>query len=465
MRRWALQVRSKPAPLVVVGAGLAGLAAAHTLRQAGEDVVVLERSSEPGGRVRSHRSGAWLWEEGPHLYSGVSREFLDLADSLGVVRAGASPGAERRFLVHDQRVISVPGSTGEMLSSPLLSVAGRLRLLREPFIAAGDATTESVTDFTRRRMGTEFSARFVEPVVGAMYAADPGDLLARYAFAESVRHEARAGSILKGRMRASRAARREGLRPIPSWSCAGGAAEFPLQLGKALGDALMLNSEVTRIARAEEGWNLHLANGDEMAARGIVVTISAESLGSGLIGGADALHDLAALADLPHARSLTLSLGFRREDVTHPLDGFGMTVPIGEGLAFRDCIFASTIFPERAPNGHLLLTFHLGRRDEPVAEVEPDADIVRRILPQLRQLLGVTAEPCFVARSERQSLIPLPRPGHDRFLTIADALEEECRDIALCGRWRDGLSDGALMAGGGEAARRLRGRLAHASPS
>lgn len=446
---------SHRAPIIVVGGGLAGLSAAHTVRAMGRPVLVLEATERVGGRIRTLRDGPWLAEAGPHLFGGMSAEAMALFDELGVERCGAAAGADRRFLIHQGDLVAVPGSTSEMLGTPLLSVAGRLRLLREPFLPRGGHAEESVAGFVRRRMGKEFSMRFVEPVIAAAYGGDPTTLLARYAFAESVEFEARSGSILKGRMRASRTARREGRRPVAPWTCRGGGSDLPERLAGALGDDVRMRAEVTRVTRESEGWEVVTHDGTAYAASGVVLALSASTAGGGLLDEATSGVSLAPLAGLPLAPSRSLSLGFRRDQIRHPLDGYGIVGPLDGSAGFRSVVFASTLFPDRVPPGHALLTIQLGGVHDSDIGRSDLGQLADRVLPHLERLLGLAGSPVVVLGHDTVDLLPIPLAGHGDRLATADAAEAAMRGVVFCGSWRDGLSEGGAMRGGAAAARRV----------
>lgn len=145
---------SPDAPVAVVGAGAAGLMAAHALRTAGREVVVLEASPRVGGAIRTIARDGWLLEGGPNTVAAVPPPVEAVLDAAGILAERIVPdaAAARRFLVHDGRPVAVPSSPAEMVSTPLLSVAGRLRLLKEPFVPRGGHELETVAEFAARRL-------------------------------------------------------------------------------------------------------------------------------------------------------------------------------------------------------------------------------------------------------------------------------------------------------------------------
>lgn len=189
------------ATCAILGGGVAGLLAAHRLRQRGCRVVLLEASSRPGGMIRTVRRDGWVIDTGALTLAepeGAVAELLGVAGAAELLQAPA-PEATRRYLVHQGRPVAVPTSTAEMVATPLLSVGGRLRMLREPFVARGGNGDETVAAFARRRFGEETAARFIDPLVSGTSGGDPEELLAAFAFPRLVEFEQRAGSILKGR--------------------------------------------------------------------------------------------------------------------------------------------------------------------------------------------------------------------------------------------------------------------------
>ena len=161
-----------------------------------------------------------------------------MTPASGSARCEPSAIATNRYIVHAGVPVPVPHTLSEFTSSPLLSLAGRLRLVKERFIPARrEVTDESVDSFARRRFGDEVAERMFDPLVASTSAGDPRVLLARYAFPQTVGHEQRSGSGLQGNLRARMDARRRAKgNPRGAWSCAGGMQEVARQLADRAGE-------------------------------------------------------------------------------------------------------------------------------------------------------------------------------------------------------------------------------------
>lgn len=445
--------------IAVIGAGAAGLLAAHRLRALGATVTVYEANARPGGVIATERHGDWLVELGPNTVAEPHPEVRAILDAAGlkdrVIRP--SPAAKRRYVVHEGRPVAVPFSTGELVSTPLLSVSGRLRMLKEPFVAKGTDPEETVGAFARRRFGDEAAARFIDPIVAGTSGGDPDRLVARHVFPKLVEFEQRAGSILKGAMRARRDARRAGLAVEGIWSCPEGLGEVPARLAAALGDALRVATPV-RALRADGSQVMVATDGTESGYDGVVVTAPAPTIpgfASGLPSGAG----LARLAEIPHASMAIVVTGYPRAAVAHPLDGFGVLAPSSAGRRILGTLFPSSLFAGRAPDGHVLLATFVGGMRAPTLATADDATVVATVREELGDLLGAAGEPAFARVVRWTDALPQAVAGHAARVAAADAVEAVA-PVTFAGSWRDGLAVGDAMLGGVRAAERLWSRLA-----
>lgn len=443
--------------VAVVGAGAGGLAAALRLQQAGAEVHLFESAPGPGGMIRTDRAGEWTVERGASILADLPPEVATLLEPTGWREDGITlpPLGGRRYLVHKGKPLAVPVSTGEMLASPLLSLAGRVRMLKEPFVPRGEVREEeSVASFVRRRFGDEVAARFFEPLVSGTSGADPEQVLVRYTMPTLAAQEERSGSILKARLRAARRSRGSAgtAEPLPqSWP--GGLGTFVERLHRALTATSHFDTAVTSIDIVADRVVLTDARGGSASFEAAILALPAVALGA--LRFTPAVPDLAAVASMPHASPVIVALGYRRDQVTHPLDGFGLLVPASERRPVLSVQFTSSLFPERTPPGHVLLTVTLGGARQPGHLALSDEELVAMASREATDLLGITGAPVLRTVQRWPAGIPLAVSGHRARLDAALRVEQSAPRLALTGAWRTGTSLGEVMLGGLRAAERV----------
>lgn len=447
--------------LAVIGGGAAGMLAALRAIELGAEVTLHDSAAVLGGSLRSFREGGWLAELGANTVMEPDPVVRGLMDRAGladrVIRPSAA--ARRRYIVHEGVPVPVPGSASALLASTLLSVPGRLRLLKEPFVAAGPANgEESVDSFARRRFGGEVAERFLDPLLAGSSGADPAKVLVRYVLPKLFEYEQLGGSVLKGARRAASAARStrtastQGKAPTGLWSCPDGLSEIPAAVGGRLGAGLHLGHGAT-ITRIGNGLEVRWGSERRPIDAAIVAVPSAglTQVAGALPGGGS----LAATASIPIASMATISLGFRRDQVEHPLDGFGLLAPSRERRSLLGVLFASSLFPSRAPAGHVLLTALVGGMRQPELLAETSGELERLVREDLAALLGVRGEPRFRAEGRWIGALPQAVAGHSGRIAAADAVERANPMVAFAGSWRDGLSVADAMLGGVRAVDRM----------
>ncbi len=453
--------------VAVVGAGLAGLAAAWRLSRAGARVRVFEASERAGGVVRTARADGWLAEEGPNSMADPPPAVRGLLREAGLEArlVPTGPAARRRYVVRGGRPLPVPLSPLQLLFSPLFSLSGRLRVLREPWAAPGGGAEESVAALARRRFGQEVLDYAVEPFVGGIFAGDAERLSARHAFPRLVAMEERHGSLLRAAVAAARERRAAGAAPGPaSFSFAEGMEELPRALAAGLEDAPRTGSPVRAVRRTGAGWEVSAegAGGAEVF-DAVVLAVAAHQLPELELEGAEAAA-LRALGEIHHAPIAVAALGFRRDDVAHPLDGFGVLVPKVERRRVLGVLFTSTLFPGRAPEGHVLLTVFLGGDRSPELTLLPADEREAIIREELAALLGVRGEPVFRHHAAWPRAIPQYGLGYGDVKARMDALERAASGLHLAGSYRAGVSVGDTLASGLAAADAVLARVGALAP-
>lgn len=443
------------ASAAVVGAGLAGLAAAWRLARAGVRVVLFEAGPHAGGVIRSVGEGGFLAEEGANSFTDPPPAVRALLAEAGLEgrRLASSPEARRRYVVRGGRPLAVPAGPPGLLTTRLLSAGGKLRVLREPWARRRPEGEESVAAMVRRRLGGEVLDYLVEPFVAGIYAGDPERLSARHAFPRLSALEERHGSLLRGARSAARERREAGGPRDPAiLSFPGGMEELPRALAAGLGGALRLGTPVRAVRRAGEGWRVEAGGGAGETFGAVVLAVPAHALAALETDGARGRAGLDALSAIPHAAVAVRVMGFRREDVAHPLDGFGMLVPRVERRRILGTLFSSTLFPGRAPEGHVCLTTFVGGERDPALAALPAEAVDTLVREELRALLGVRGEPVFVHRHAWPRAIPQYEMGYGLLQRRMDELEHACPGLFLAGSFRAGVAVGDTLASGLSAA-------------
>jgi oxygen-dependent protoporphyrinogen oxidase len=436
--------------VAVVGGGVTGLAAAYRLVALGHEVVLYEAGPRVGGVVYSERRDGYLAEAGPNSLASPEPPVQSLLEDLGLAGrlVEAAPAARNRYIVRRGRLVRLPGSLRDLLGNEALSLWARLALLREPFVARGDASIEeSVGQFVTRRLGSGFLDYAAEPFVGGIYAGDPAALSVRHALPRLYDLEQEHGSIIRGAIALRGAAR--------IVSLAGGMGEIPAALAARLDDRVRTSAGAEAIARRGSGWSVRVG-GSEARHDAVVLACPAHVVASLQVTGEGAAG-LAKLGNIPYAPVGVVVLGFRRTDVVHPLDGFGALVPAVEQRRILGVLFSSTVFPGRAPDGHVTLTTFVGgtRRPE-LAALDPDR-LVTLVREELADLLGARGHPTFQQVVRWPRAIPQYVVGYGRWLDLMDHIEAANPGLFLAGSYRGGVALGDALRGGLNVAARVAG--------
>ncbi|HEU5171591.1 MAG TPA: protoporphyrinogen oxidase [Gemmatimonadales bacterium] len=445
----------------VIGAGVSGLAAAHRLAGLGHDVVVYEAGDRAGGVVRSERRDGFLAELGPNSFADSGGPAAELISEVGLDgrRVEADPAARRRYVVRGGRPVPLPLSPPALLGSRLFSLRGKLAILREPFVPAAPADRdESVAAFVRRRFGAELLEYAAGPFVSGVYAGDAEALGVRYAFPKLHALELEHGSVLRGLVAGRRGGGAGGRRAPVLVSFRDGLQELPDALARGLGARVRLRAPVLGARREGSGWIVR-TGGAESRHDALVLAAPAHALASLELAAPEGAR-LGALAGIPHPRVAALVLGFRRDEVDHPLDGFGMLVPAVERRRILGVIFSSTLFPGRAPGGHVTLTMFIGGIRHPELAVDDAEALTATAMPDLRDLLGVRGTPAFRTHACWPRAIPQYVVGYQRFLDAFAAIEEANPSLSFAGTARGGVALGDALRSGLDAAQRLQLQLA-----
>lgn len=438
--------RSSGKSVAIIGAGLTGLTAAFRLHQQGCRVTVFERAPHAGGSVQTFRENGYLIEGGPNSLQYGAPELKQLVKDLGLESelVTANAVAKKRFIVRGGKFVPVPSSPGSFFGTSLFGARTKFaistELLTRPRVRTVDI---NLAELVRAHFTQELVDYAVNPLIAGIYAGDPKKLSVRHAFPSLWQAERSHGSLLRGMMalgKAKKARGESGLAPIVSFKN-GLQTLIDGALAKLPPGTVRLDATVETIIPGKPHrliWKQAGQSGsDEFAA--VVLAIPAHGLAH-LTFGTLGERRLAMLDAIPQPPVSSLFLGYRREQVAHPLDGFGGLVPEIERREVLGILFSSTLFPDRAPAGHVGLTLFAGGMRQPDSARLSTAALLERIAPDLRDLVGATGAPAFVKHTFWPRAIPQYIIGYERYVETMESLEKSAPGLFIGGNARDGIS-------------------------
>jgi oxygen-dependent protoporphyrinogen oxidase len=460
--------------VAVVGGGIAGLAAAHRAveiareRGVALELTLLEARDRLGGTIDTEHVDGFLVEAGPDSFISEKPWALALCRRLGIedrlVRT--DDRFRRTFVWYRDRLhplpdgfqLLAPTRLAPFVTSSLFSWPGKLRMALDLVLPRGaPGGDETLGAFVRRRLGREALERVAQPLVAGIYTADPDELSLGATMPRFLELERRERSVIKALWRASRRA------PMPGTSgarfslfvtFARGMSELVATLASRLpAGAVRLKQRVSGLERRDGRWRVALADGEAVDADRVV--LAAEShVTARLVRYVDPQLG-ALLGEITYASSATVSLGYRRADVPHALDGFGFVVPHGQGRALLAGTFSSVKYPGRAPGGFVLLRGFLGGALGGAALQGDDEELAARARRDFADALGVVAEPTLTRVHRHPASMPQYRLGH---LDRIDAIEHTLRGLpglALAGSAYRGIGIADCVRSGEAAAELL----------
>lgn len=385
--------------VVIVGAGIAGLAAAWELRQRGVAPVVLEQSTRAGGVIVTERRDGLVIDGGPDALLLQKPAAVALCRELGLAdRLVHTLPPRTAFVLRRGRLVPLPEASflglptrmRPFVTSPLFSWHGKARMAMEWLRRPSTPDDESIASFIGRRFGREAVDYLAEPLLAGIHAGDVEQLSVHALFPRLVALETEHGSVLRG-LRAAPVAR----SPHGAFaSLPRGVGELPEALARALGaGTVRYGARVMQISGSGP-YKLTLDTDEAVYTRSVVVCVPAW-VAAPMLRSLDG--PLSALcAGIPHASSATVVTAWRRDQVAHPLDGTGFVVPRVEPCPLMACTWVTSKWPQRAPEGRVLLRAFLGGARDAAVLDETDEMLVARSQQALTPLLGLSGQPSLV---------------------------------------------------------------------
>ncbi|MBI1942322.1 MAG: protoporphyrinogen oxidase [Betaproteobacteria bacterium] len=458
------------ADVAVIGAGISGLTVAHALRDTGHEVVVLDKENRSGGRMRSERIEGFLMEHGPNgmAFPAPCAERLIGESGLAEQAITGDPDARHRYIVRRGRARRLAQSARGILASGLVSPAGCLRVLLEPFVSVrhGD---ETIADFARRRFGREFLDYVMDPLTAGICAGNPEQLSVSAVFPRLKQLERRHGSVVLAAI-ASRLRQRAGAAPCnlakrELLSFRDGLGALPQAISLRIAGRVLLGTQVESVQRAPGGGFMVMVRERRtqrsLKADSVVIALPAYAA-AGVVDRLDA-GVAGELAQIEYPPMAVAFLGYRAQGLAGPLDGAGMLAPAVEARDVLGMLFSSTLFAGRAPPGHVALTAFIGGARQPQLALLDPREIGELAHAEARRLSGVLEAPVVArVRCWRHGL-PQTGLGHAARLNAVAALEREQPGLFFTGNYFCGVSAPACIQQASVTAERVRSYLAPAS--
>ncbi|MEL7833670.1 protoporphyrinogen oxidase [Fodinibius sp. Rm-B-1B1-1] len=428
---------NKKPSIGILGAGISGLAIAYKLSSKNCPVTVYEKESEVGGAIKTHHENGWLVEKGPNTLMAKSKEIWELLEDLDLMDKSIEAGktAKKRFIIKNGQPIPLPMSLGSFLKTDLLSISGKFRLLKEPFAATSNTDDESIAQFISRRLGQEPLDYAINPFVSGIYAGDPKTLSIKHTFGSLWEMEQQHGSLFKGMLKKSR----NGEKPKRALiSFEQGLQQLPLAIADRLGTAVQTGTEIQTVQQHDGQWIVKAQKDGESIHEKhdlIVSTLPVHALGNIF----DNLQ-FNSISDLPYAPLSVVALGFSSDQITHPLDGFGMLIPEVEQYQTLGTLFSSSLFPGRTPDGHVLLTSFIGGARNPELASKGPNTLQSIVLKDVQKLLDISGNPVFTHHQHWPATIPQYTVGYDKYLSAIDQIEKQHPGLFIHGNFRGGVS-------------------------
>ncbi len=466
--------------VVVVGGGIAGLAAAHRLSEIATEesrsieIVLLEASWRLGGTIATERIGDFLVEAGPDSFISEKPWALRLCERIGLTSrlVSTQPAFQKIYIVHRGKLeplpegffLLAPTRFGPFLKSPLFSWRGKLRMAAELLLPRGASNQdESLGEFVRRRFGSEALDHVAQPLVGGIYASDPNKLSLRATMPRFKEMERRKRSVIwamwsEQRRRSRHRESGSGARWSLFVSLAGGMQELVENLTRRLPEGTVsLNTPVTGIDRQadQNHWTV-TAEGKKIFNADAVILATPASRSAELLAQV-AKSAAQELASITYASTATVNLAYRRDAFPQPPDSYGFVVPAIERRKIMACTFSSLKYPGRAPEGHVLLRAFIGGSLQHELFQDDDQAMEKNVRAELANLLGVKAAPLFARIWRHPNSMPQYHVGHEQKIQRVETAMKQFPTLALAGSAYHGVGISDCVYSGEEAARYIIG--------
>lgn len=435
--------------VAIIGGGISGLSCAYRLLELAKEfgkeleVRIFERGDRLGGTIETEIRDGFVLEKGPDSFISEKPAALRLAQKLRIENFVIGTRNENRksFIVKNDKLLAVPPGfyliaptqAWAFMQSPLLSISGRCRAMAEIFVPRkATANDESVASFVRRRFGSEMLERIGQPMLAGIYTGDPERLSLQAIMPRFLQLENKHGSVIKGMLagmsqESTDVSEASGPRYSLFLSFKNGMETLISSLMSQIPyNFVQFESKLTEIdySLEKQAWFVQMQSGEVYEADAVCIASSARSASQLLINSFPSLSR--KLCKIKYESVATINFAFKRDQINHPLDGFGFVVPKLEKKAMIACSFSSQKFEGRAPADYVLLRAFVGGvfgRDYFLRE---DKDLIAAVFTDLKSMLGIRGDALFYDLNRYPDSMAQYEVGH---LDLVSGIDADIKDM------------------------------------
>ncbi|MBU1680532.1 MAG: protoporphyrinogen oxidase [Bacteroidetes bacterium] len=448
--------------IVVIGAGISGLATAYWLEKSGFEVALLEAKGEPGGAMETQIEDGFLIDFGPNSGLETTPLISQLAEEVGIKdeMIYANEEGENRYILKNNALLPLPTSPIAFFRSKLFSLPAKLRLMQEPFIGKSeDGYYQSISEFVTRRLGREFLDYAIDPFVSGVFAGDPNKLSVKSAFPKLYRLEELYGGLIMGMIKGAKERKKrneQSKQNAKMFSFKNGMQTFPAAIANKLKGKIHYHSSVNEIIKTDYGYKIvYTQNGEraEIDTPRILSTIPSHTL-SNKIKSIDSKLS-AHLAEIFYPKVMVMFLGFNKSSIGQKLDGFGYLIPTKENKIFLGAIWSSTIFKNRSEDDKASFTIFIGGAKSSNPLSENNDTIIREVISEFKNTMRISEEPLMVKTKLWDKAIPQYNLGYIEHEKYFEQFELNNPGFYLSGNYRGGISVGDCVKNSEVTAKRI----------
>ena len=434
--------------VIVIGGGISGLATAWYLAKSGLSVQVWEKSHHCGGKIKTDNINGFQTEQAASMVMNFKPEVDNFFNETGLQSLKSQRllnSESQRYLIQQGKLQALPMTIHKLFLSSLWSHSGKLKLLMEPFISKGSNPNESVSEFITRRFGSEFLEKAMEPFISGTLASDPDKACARYVIPRLTALERKYGSITAGIIM-HKILRKRTARNPESFSFQQGMQTITQQLADDPELGLQANYQVEKIIRhntknGQRHWEVQAQTpyGDiQCKAHHVVIASPAENAAQLIEPLNHQLGDL--LSSIEYAPLSVVHLGFEKSAIKHPLNSAGFLVPRQEKMSINGNLWMSSLFADKAPQNHVLLSSYLGGARHPEMIHLSEQESVDEVLKNIKPLLGIHSSPVMAKVNKHYQALPLYHGNYHQKLTAIEEQLKTLSGIHLEANYKGGVS-------------------------